>query len=156
MKKVMSKIFLISILGIFLINFNIDLIYAKNNYPSFENITCKIYFKDKTSVDLLLDIADTEEKRSFGLMHRKYMDSNAGMLFVWEESEIRNFWMANTFLDLDLFFLNAKGIVIDIHKKAKAMDKTNIQSKEKAKLVLELQTGKLNAALGDKLICPIL
>ena len=89
-------------------------------------------------------------------MYKTHMDNNRGMLFVWKDSQIRTFWMANTFLNLDLFFINDKWTITDIYRNAKAMDKTSIKSKEKVKFVLELQTGKSKANLGDRLICPII
>ena len=156
MNKILNYILLAPILGFFLININPNLVYSKNNSPSFKKVSCKINYKNNLSQKVILDVADTEDKRAFGLMYKTHMDNNRGMLFVWKDSQIRTFWMANTFLNLDLFFINDKWTITDIYRNAKAMDKTSIKSKEKVKFVLELQTGKSKANLGDRLICPII
>jgi len=81
------------------------------------------------------------------------MKSNSGMLFVWKDRQIRNFWMKNTHFNLDLFFLNNHGEIIEIYKNAKAFDETNIKSKEKVKYVLEMNAGEQNFKIGNKLKC---
>ena len=108
------------------------------------------------SLDLNLDWANTEEKRVFGLMYKKELTINNGMLFQWKDSQIRNFWMHNTFLNLDLFFLNEEGVIIQIYRNAISMDKSNITSKEKVRFVLELNAGELKGNVGDRLNCPFI
>ena len=102
---------------------------------------------------LSLEIADNEQKRSYGLMNRKDMKPNSGMLFIWKDSQIRNFWMKNTHFNLDLFFLNKQGEIIEIFKNAKAFDETNIKSKNKVNFVVELKSGEYPILIGDKFNC---
>jgi len=151
-----NKTLKILLLGIFLIISNIELVYANINIPTFEKINCKIKFKNKNFLDITLDLADTAEKRAFGLMHRKALSFNNGMLFKWKDNQIRNFWMHNTFVNLDLFFIDEKGIIIEIYRNAIAMDKSNIRSKEKVRFVLELNAGELKGNIGDRLNCPFI
>ena len=151
-----SKILKIIILGFILTFLNTELIYANIKIPIFEKISCKIKFKNKKSFDLTLDLADTKEKRDFGLMHRKVLSFNNGMLFKWKDNQIRNFWMHNTFVNLDLFFIDEEGIIIEIYRNAIAMDKSNIRSKEKVRFVLELNAGELKGNIGDRLNCPLI
>ena len=142
------------ILGIFLINYS-SISSANLNTPIFSNIECKITFENDKSKLLFLDIADNFEKRSQGLMNRKKLEPNSGMLFIWEDSKIRNFWMKNTYFNLDLFFINDEGTIVEIYKNAKAFDETNIISKQKVKFVLEMNAGDINAKIGDNLTCAL-
>ena len=142
------------ILGIFLINYS-NFLSANLNSPIFSNIECKITFENDKSKLLTLDIADNFEKRSQGLMNRKILEPNSGMLFIWEDSKIRNFWMKNTYFNLDLFFINDEGTIVEVYKNAKAFDETNIISKEKVKFVLEMNAGDIHAKIGDNLICAL-
>ena len=121
--------------------------------PFFKRIVCDLEVNKNLSLELFLDIADTEYKRSYGLMNRKDLAINSGMLFIWKDSQIRNFWMKNTQFNLDLFFLNNHGEIIEIYKNAKAFDETNIASKEKVKYVLEMNAGEQNFKIGNKLKC---
>ena len=140
------------ILGVFLITYS-SFLLASLNTPIFSNIECEITLENDKSKLLILDIADNFEKRSQGLMNRKKLEPNSGMLFIWEDSKIRNFWMKNTYFNLDLFFINDQGTIVEIYKNAKAFDETNIISKEKAKFVLEMNAGDIHAKIGDNLTC---
>jgi len=151
-----NKILKIALLGIFLIISNVELIYANINIPTFEKISCKIKFKNEKYLHIILDLADTEEKRAFGLMYRNAIAVKNGMLFKWKDNQVRNFWMHNTFVNLDLFFINDEGVIIEIYRNAMAMDKSNIRSKKKVRFVLELNAGELKGNIGDRLNCPFI
>ena len=142
------------ILGIFLITYS-SFLLANLNTPIFSNIECEITLENDKSKLLILDIADNFEKRSQGLMNRKKLEPNSGMLFIWEDSKIREFWMKNTYFNLDLFFVNKYGVIVEIFKNAKAFDEKKIISKEKVKFVLEMKAGDLKAKVGDNLICSL-
>ena len=141
-----------NLLGIFLIILS-ETVWAESNRPVFKQIVCFINVNKNNPQELSLDLADNEQKRSYGLMNREDMRPNSGMLFIWKDSQIRNFWMKNTHFNLDLFFLNNQGEIIEIYKNAKAFDETNIKSKEKVKYVLEMNAGEQNFQIGNKLKC---
>ena len=149
----MTKLIKITIFG-FLIFVSVSVVYAKSNQLIFKQIECSIQSNKKNYQDLFLDVADTEQKRSHGLMNRKDLKSNSGMLFIWNDRQTRNFWMKDTHFDLDLFFLNNQGEIIEIYKNARAFDKTNIKSQKKVNFVVELKSGKYPLLLGDKFNCP--
>ena len=113
-----------------------------------------LVFDNSNDQELSLEIADNEQKRSYGLMNREDMKSNSGMLFIWKERQIRNFWMKNTHFNLDLFFLNNQGEIIEIYKNAKAFDETNIKSQNEVNFVVELRSGEHSLLIGDKFNCP--
>ena len=148
----MLKKIKITLLGYFLIILS-NQVFAESNYPVFEKIVCSINVNKNNPQKLTLDIADNEQKRSYGLMNRKDIKPNSGMLFVWKDSQIRNFWMKNTSFNLDLFFLNKHGEIIEIHKNAKAFDETNIKSQNKVNFVIELKSGEHSLLIGDKFNC---
>ena len=143
-----------AILGIFLIIVSPKIIFANLNVPEFKKTVCEITINKKENKKLYLEIADTEKKRSTGLMNREEIMADNGMLFIWNKSEKRNFWMKNTLLNLDLFFINMKGKIVEIYKNAKALDQLNISSNEKVSFVLEMKAGDLKSKVGDKLNCP--
>jgi len=53
------------------------------------------------------ELADTPQKAEKGLMFRDKLAADRGMLFVFEENDNRVFWMKNTFINLDIIFINA-------------------------------------------------
>ena len=148
----MIKQIKITFLGIFLTMLQVT-VFAESNRPVFKKITCIVKVNKNIPQELSIELADTEHKRSYGLMNREDMKSNSGMLFIWKDRQIRNFWMKNTYFNLDLFFLNNQGEIIEIYKNAKAFDETNIKSKEKVKYVLEMNAGEQNFKIGNKLKC---
>ena len=140
------------LLGFFLIILS-NTSVAENNRPNFRQIICYINVNKNNPQNLSLYIADNEQKRSYGLMNRKDMKPNSGMLFIWKDSQIRNFWMKNTHFNLDLFFLNKQGEIIEIYKNAKAFDETNIKSQNKVNFVVELKSREYPLLIGDRFNC---
>lgn len=60
------------------------------------------------------EVADDEPERMQGLMHRRTMAPQAGMLFIFEKAQSLCMWMRNTYLPLSVAFLDASGTVINI------------------------------------------
>jgi uncharacterized protein len=60
------------------------------------------------------ELAQTPDQRSIGLMFRKTMGTNEGMLFAFEQAATQCFWMKNTLLPLDIAFVSADGTVVNI------------------------------------------
>ena len=61
-----------------------------------------------------VEIADTQDLRTQGLMHRTQLAENQGMLFVYPDQAVRGVWMKNTLLSLDVIFLSADGKIVSI------------------------------------------
>lgn len=85
-------------------------------------------------------IAPLEQQR--GLMHRRAMVSNGGMIFVNESEEQRNFWMRNTYLPLDIIFVRASGQVDSIQADCPPRSDTLEPSAGPAQYVIELHAGQ--------------
>ena len=60
------------------------------------------------------EVASTDEQRSLGLMHRRMLPEDRGMLFVFPQIALHGMWMMNTYVPLSVAFLDAKGVIINI------------------------------------------
>jgi uncharacterized membrane protein (UPF0127 family) len=90
---------------------------------------------------LRVEVADTLAKQERGLMFRQSMPENEGMLFVYKEPQEMSFWMRNTFIPLDIAFVGADGIILNIHQ-AKPLDESILyRSAGAAKYVIETNQG---------------
>ena len=63
---------------------------------------------------LTAEVANTEPQRSKGLMHRRMLPENRGMLFVFQDVAMHGMWMMNTYLPLSVAFLDREGTIINI------------------------------------------
>lgn len=63
---------------------------------------------------VLVEIADSPEERSRGLMDRDSLPGNYGMLFVFDSENIHGFWMKNTLIPLDGIWINSRSEVVDV------------------------------------------
>ena len=101
-----------------------------------------------------VELAETPEQRSRGLMFRRTLAPDAGMLFLFPERERPTMWMANTWLPLDMLFVAADGRIVDIFANAVPHSRLTISSPRPARMVLELGGGtarRLGIAPGDRL-----
>ena len=100
----------------------------------------------KVRVELAL-APETQEK---GLMFREQLPRNKGMLFVFSALEMKSFWMKNTFIDLDMVFLDADLKVIRVFPRVPRSWKGQLESEvarvsAPAACVLELAAGTADA-----------
>jgi uncharacterized protein len=86
------------------------------------------------------EVADTPERRERGLMHRTELAEGAGMLFVYSAAASRSFWMRNTFIPLDIAFLDERLVVVDIQQ-MEPESETMHQSAAPAMFALEVPQG---------------
>ena len=93
----------------------------------------------KTTIDI--EIANTEYERELGLMKRKNMEENQGMLFIFPEEKMQSFWMRNTLISLDMIFVNAKKEIVTIQKNTKVLSDQSYPSSKPAKYVIEVDAG---------------
>ena len=97
----------------------------------------------------LVELALSPEQQEQGLMFRKAMAPNAGMLFIFGAPQVAHFWMHNTYLPLDMVFIAADGHVAGIHENAAPLKDDVISSDKSVLAVLELNAGT-TARLGIK------
>ena len=92
-----------------------------------------------------VEVARTDPERARGLMFRRELPQDHGMLFVFGETAPRSFWMKNTLLPLDLIFLGEDRAVVDVIERAEPLSLTQRKSKGPARYVLEVLGGEAAA-----------
>jgi uncharacterized membrane protein (UPF0127 family) len=102
-----------------------------------------------------VELALTDEQRMQGLMFRKEMAPDAGMLFDFGESRRVQMWMENTILPLDMLFIQNDGRISHIKEGAVPFSRDIIDSRSPVHFVLELNAGRvkeLGIKIGDHVI----
>jgi uncharacterized membrane protein (UPF0127 family) len=96
-----------------------------------ENSTVEaVFLENGTEIaSLELEVSDSDEEREKGLMNRSSLEPGTGMLFVWNSSEKRSFWMKNTYIPLDMIFLEDDRTVLNI-KEADPEPDTEVEELE--------------------------
>jgi uncharacterized protein len=89
---------------------------------------------------LTAEVADTEANRMQGLMHRRILPENRGMLFVFREVAHHAMWMMNTHIPLSVAFLDERGVIINIEDMKPHTQDTHAAVKP-AKYALEMNQG---------------
>ena len=102
---------------------------------------------DGSSHSFQVEVAVTPRERAIGLMYREYLAADRGMLFDFGASGFRSFWMKNTYVSLDMLFIDADGVIFQIETETTPLSLEPITSNAPARAVLELQGG-LAAFLG--------
>lgn len=92
-----------------------------------------------------VELADTPQTRSQGLMHRESMPKSAGMLFIYDAPQRATFWMRNTLISLDMIFTDDTGVVQHVHHRAIPGDETTIDGGDGILTVLEINGGLARA-----------
>lgn len=95
-----------------------------------------------------IELADTPQARSQGLMFRTEMAADAGMLFVYEAPSEVAFWMKNTLIPLDMIFVDPRGVVRKVHANAIPGDLRPIPSGRRDILAVLEINGGLAGAIG--------
>lgn len=106
-----------------------------------------------------VEVAKDRATQQKGLMFRQHMDRNAGMLFLMHDRPRRiSMWMKNTYISLDMLFINKSGTIVDIAKRTTPLSESIIKSLQPSVAVLEINGGlseELGIAVGDRLRHPV-
>jgi uncharacterized membrane protein (UPF0127 family) len=106
----------------------------------------------KTKIDI--QIANNEYDRELGLMFRKHMQEDRGMLFIFPQEGTQSFWMHNTYIPLDMIFVNANDQIVKIQNADKTLSDQTYSSVKPAQYVIEVNLGfakKYGLKVGDKI-----
>ena len=104
-----------------------------------------------------VEIADNDATREHGLMDRRYMAADHGMLFEFDREAPVSFWMKNTYIPLDMIFIAPSGVVTHIAANAEPLSERVIPSGGPCVAVLELNGGtaaSIGLNVGDKVRHP--
>ncbi len=105
-----------------------------------------------------VEVADTEPAREKGLMFRKNLPAGQGMLFDFQREQEVSFWMKNTYIPLDMIFIQGDGRILRIAENTEPLSTTLIPSEGPVLAVLEVAGGtahRLGIAPGDRVAFPI-
>lgn len=93
------------------------------------------------NIEFHVEVAETPEQRRQGLMYRKHLAPMSGMLFDYKSPKNVSFWMENTWIPLDIIFIDQYGRIIKIHRNAVPLSRDYINSDDKVLAVLEVNAG---------------
>ena len=107
--------------------------------------------------DFQVEIAKDEASRARGLMDRRFMPADHGMLFEFEREAPEAFWMKDTYIPLDMIFISRAGVVTNIVANAEPLSERAIPSGPPCMAVLELNGGaaaRIGLKVGDRVRHP--
>ncbi len=114
----------------------------------------ELFFTSQQNGDTLamidIEVADNDQLRARGLMYRRTLPENAGMLFIQSMEEMQSFWMKNTYIPLDILFVNRDKEIVTIHANTTPLKEWNYASTKPAIYVVEVmqfsQTGTVSTS----------
>ena len=112
-----------------------------------------ICVKDKVCYNI--EVAKDEKELMRGLMFVKSMPKDKGMLFDFRAYDYRDIsmWMKNTFIPLDMIFIDCEGVIVDVKENAQPMSLEYIKSEKRFCYILEVNGGEFKERgleIGDK------
>jgi hypothetical protein len=97
-----------------------------------------------------VELAVNDKQRARGLMYRREMAADHGMLFLYDRVGLHSMWMANTYIPLDMLFIKPDGAVVHIAERTVPQSRRPISAGQRVKAVLELRGGTV-----DRLDIPV-
>lgn len=126
---------------------------AQGGLASFEKDELTIITEEGKEHSFQVELAVDPKQQAQGLMFRRQMAADAGMLFIYKPSREAVMWMQNTFLPLDMLFIKADGEIVKIVERTVPQSRKRIPSGEPITGVLELNGGtvsRLGIKVGDR------
>ena len=127
---------------------------SSNSTDKVSNLEELIIQSDGKNHVFSIEIAADDPARAKGLMYRTKIEPNHGMLFDFEQTEQIYMWMKNTYISLDMLFVDKAGVVTHIVKNTTPLSETIISSGGPVRYVFEVKAGtaqRLGIKRGDRL-----
>lgn len=132
---------------------------AQNALQAFDKDRITLALQNGGEHDFEVELALTWEQQAQGLMYRQSMPADNGMLFLYQSEGVRAMWMKNTYIPLDILFIDRDGIIVSIAERTVPHSLSTITTDQPVKAVLELNGGtvsKLGIRPGDRILHPAL
>ncbi|MBK8210411.1 MAG: DUF192 domain-containing protein [Rhodospirillales bacterium] len=103
----------------------------------------------------MVEMAETPSTWRQGLMKRRQLAADAGMLFNYHEPRVASMWMKDTFISLDMIFIDERGLVVNVVENTEPLSLASISSDGPVLAVLEVSAGtaaRLGMKRGDRVI----
>jgi len=114
-----------------------------------------IHKENREKISVSVETAKTREARGLGLMYRKSLKKNSGMLFIFEEEKQHPFTMKNTYIPLDMIFISRTKKIVGIIENTRPLTRGPYSIKTASKYVLEVNAGfcsKNGISIGDQAV----
>ena len=101
----------------------------------------KVTFGDAAGTVITVEIAENDHDRQRGLMYRKSMPDDRGMIFWFKERDNHAFWMHNTCIPLDMLYIDDDGLIVGIQENTPTMSDDTFEVGCPSQYVLEVNAG---------------
>lgn len=151
----------IKFLSLVLIFLFIVIVLIANNFNKFENFNDNQIKSDSVVISdghvIYVTLAENKDEWAKGLMHVEKLEDDYGMFFIFNDDEVRNFWMKDTLIALDMIFIDSEFKIINIVHDARPCINESCEIHSSifpARYVLEVNSGfcvKNNVSINDSL-----
>lgn len=145
-------------LSFFSFNTSIMAQEINNGVPQVLAETPLVVISGDTKHTFTVQVANTNKQHQIGLMWVREMADDKGMLFQYSIPQKMSFWMKNTFISLDLIYIQTNGTIANIQANAEPHNLNGLKSKGRVLGVFEINGGlaaKLGIKAGDKVLHPM-
>lgn len=153
--------------SIFIFSLFVSILACQSEKSKQKSLTQEIEFENEATLRFIqkgdtlpavfeIELAESDYEKETGLMYRKDLKSNQGMLFIYEDEKSRpSFYMKNTYIPLDLIYLDKNKNIVDFNLNTIPLSEDLIPSDRPSSYVLELRAGTVNNTalkIGDKMV----
>ena len=118
------------------------------------DLTVSLNASDTVKTKFNIEFAETEYETQTGLMYRKGMKNNQGMLFIFPDESMHSFYMKNTEFPLDIIYIKENQRIASFQENAQPLNENGLSSQVPIKYVLEVNGGlaqELGVSIGDSI-----